>query len=202
MKKLALVLAAFAIAGCADFKGQLIVSRALEATKVGFFGKVTKITIPVGQYDTTLSGTIGGDLDVSFRVNGKKQSIRLNIPRNSLPEDNGSFSLTPADLKQPFGARGDLRTDVTRGDQQRGVESCTRTRERTVCRRDQDGNRRCHNETETYYGNQEVEFFYRTVTRSIRVELVNPQFPAEAAGAVTGRDTNTSRVYTYQGICY
>jgi hypothetical protein len=202
MKKLALVALAFAFVGCTEFQSQLTVVQPFEAKQTAFFGKPRKLTIPAGRYETSLSGTMGGDLEIALKVNGKKEKIRMNIPRNTIPENNGTFQLTAEQLKQTFAIRGDLRTDVTRGDLRRAVENCTYTRERRVCGRDEDGQRRCHNETETIHGRQEIEYHPVTTVKVIQVEIVNPSFPSQAAATLNGNNVVNSRDYTYRGICY
>lgn len=204
MKKIFLALTTLVLAGCTDFTGQFVVRSAFEANvKNGLFGQVRRMTIPAGHYEAVLYAKGSGDMTVSLKVNGRNEKIRLDVPKDRAPRENGTFQFQAAELKQPFGARGEVRTTHSRGQDIRRVESCTRTRQIRVCRYNPNSNQReCGYETETYYGEHEVQYYIHTTLTNLNVELVDGARPGEALATFAGRHIENRKIYTYQGICF
>lgn len=210
MNKIALVLVALAVVGCKKIPGSLNVQTEFSATvKNGFFSRAQEIKIPAGQYQIELSGTLGGDLSILIPINGKTQTIRLDIPKKGyntpdgrFPTENGTFALTSQQLKQPFNVSGEVRTVYNDGPRIRTTEFCQYPRETRVCVIDREtGHSSCSTETDYVSGDRDVEYFQRDESKRIRFELQDARYPSMTAASYQGFDNSSYRVYTYQGRC-
>ncbi len=210
MNKIALVLVAFAFVGCKKIPGSLNVHSEFPATvKNGFFSRAQEVKIPVGQYQIELSGDLGGDLSILIPLDGKTQKIRLDIPKKGydtsdgrFPTENGTFSLTSQQLKQPFNVSGEINTTYNDGPHVRTTEFCQYPRETRVCIVDREtGHTTCSTETDYVSGDRDVEYFQRDESKRIRFELQDARQPSLTAASYQGLDNSSYRVYTYKGRC-
>lgn len=181
------------LSACDSASGQLNVTKPLSAVVDG-----KSVTFAAGTYAATIEGSANlfrKELAIDLTVNGGEQKILLKVPSNvSVPKNDGELKLSAAQSGQPFDLDGNVATSTEDGPEQAGVESCTRTETEERC--DQHG---CFPVTITINGQQEVRFFYRDMIRDVSAQLSASGSPL---AAFTGRRVDTSKEYTYQGLCY
>ncbi|MCM2282851.1 MAG: hypothetical protein NDI61_13510 [Bdellovibrionaceae bacterium] len=199
-RALSLLMMAFVLAGCEDFSGQMNVTAPFAAlAKSGRFSQPRSITIPAGAYSVNVDTKLSGDVDLSLKVNGKSETIRVQIPKDRVPKENGVFTVSAAESGQPFDLRGELETTYERSHLYRGWDSCTRTVPQQVCGYDRDGRYYCRVEYVTVWGQQQVEYYLLTTSRALAIELTKAQ---TSLADIEGHNSSTHKVYTYQGYCF
>lgn len=152
-----------------------------------------------------------------------KAEFSVKVPKNTdLPRNNGSIDLPNSKTGFPYDVKGNLNTEVSDGETQYLSESCSWQEPRTVCRivrepipncrvNDDNGRRRgrrdcmrrvrrCHTEYVTYYGYQNVEFFYRHTLKNLVFTMIKPE-SRNTMGEFEGQYQNNEKIYTYRGQC-
>lgn len=160
--------------------------------------EVVPVNIPAGDHSGKMEFVGRDRIDLQLKVNGKKKRLTLDLPKPLNIPNNGSFSISAADLGQDFGAEGGAATNVTDSEMRTGYENCTYQRRETVCY-PVNNQVVCRDEWRTVYGRQYVEYFDRTTNEQINVNFVG------AGGLLAvyngGRNSN-ERIYRYKAQCF
>jgi hypothetical protein len=180
---------AFAMSGTLEVKtGSLRVQRVDDKMKVHFYP---------GRYKTDITFQ-----DRKAYVKIERKDIltyaEMALPAGTEIPDNGEIFIDGAKAGQTFSIRGTSATVRDDSAKQRGHESCVYYRREWVCH----GHRRhryCDWETVPVHGEQEVEYFFRTTTRTLALGL-----DSNTGGVAdfNGKSTDKDKIYTHKGDCY
>lgn len=202
MNRILLLLLAFVFVGCQEFEGQMHVTKSFEAiSKRGPFSRAKTVVVPADAYSIKVDAD-DSSASISLELNGEKEKIRMRIPKNRIPKEQGAFEVLSEESGQPFNVRGNLDTDYSRSQSYRGWESCSRTVPREVCGYDSGGRWYCTIEYVTVYGQQKVEYYNLTTHRQLDMRLSIPGDANEVVAALGGRNATVNKIYTYQGYCH
>ncbi len=197
MKKLlALALMSLLFASCENIDGKFEAHNTLELRD----GNSTD-TIRPGKYEAVIK-LRKSKVKLKLTDDSGSDTYNFNLPKNvDLPTTNGSFSLTSAQVEQPYDVSGKIETDITMGTLRRERESCQYQEPYTVCYPTGNGGRTCHTEYRTRYGFRDVEYRIRTQDQRISFNLLRPA-TSGIEGRFTGREVTAERVYQYTGRCW
>ena len=197
-----------ALTGCDPFEGLLSVKKAFTVISIeknaGCNGETgydceqkVNVSVPAGDQNAKLDFVGKNQLQISLKINGKKKTLNIDIPKNNIPSENGEFIISAADLGQAFSAKGGIATNRTDSQMFHGFESCTYTRYETVCTV-VNNQTVCHEIPRQVQGQQYVEYFNRTTQQNINVNFLN----TELLATFNGQRNFTDRIYTFKDRCY
>ena len=197
-----------ALTGCDPFEGMLSVKKAFTVISIeknpGCNGETgfdceqkVNVAIPVGDHSAKMDFVGKDQLKITVKVNGKKKTINMDLPKNNIPSENGEFLIPAADLGQAFSAQGGIATNKRDSEKFRGYEGCTYTRYETVCNV-VNNQTVCHEVPRQVQGQQYVEYFDRITQQNINVNFVG----TELLAAFNGQRNFSERIYTYRDRCF
>lgn len=173
------------------------------SSRPGRWERETERTLKIQPGSWAMSVMPDGDRKVVFQVKDarkKMHSIVLKVPRGGLSENSGSFYWPSSVTGQPFDINGVLNTTITDSELMRDYrEMCSYSRSELVCGPTGRGGQSCWTSWRTVSGTREVEFFNRTETRALDGEIF---VAGLSSGTFTADHAESSRVYTYEGVCY
>ena len=186
--------ATFLVTGCRTFEGRMNTKEQLV------FNERKNNVVDVGQADAKLK--IDSEtkviLEVSKEGRNNNPKITFKIPKHErLPSYDGEFSLTSEQVGQPYDVKGDLRTQVTRGREQRGVERCTYQERYRRCERLPDGRQRCRDEVVTRNGERCIRYYDEHTIQDLVFDLYHPNSSVNVS-QFDGRYEQTDRVVTWR----
>lgn len=211
LKKLLVLVSLFGLTACDPFEGLLSVKQPMVVKSTekqpgcspdNSFGcdQIVNVTIPVGDYTAKLEFNSKTEIQIQIKINGKKKTLTLDLPKKLNIPDNGPFSVSAQDLGQDFGAQGNTQTAVSDSQTYRGWDHCTYQRPEQVCYPVPNGGVSCHTEWRTVNGQQQVEYFDRNTKQDLAVNFVNAQ--NALLSGFGGNRTSSERIYTYRGQCF
>lgn len=158
-------------------------------------------TLQPGNWEMTVAQE--GDSKIVFQVKDfqkKMHRIVLKTPRGSGLPDSGSFDLPGSVTGQPFDVQGVLSTQNTQSELMRdNHEPCSYSRSEVVCGPTGRGGHSCWTVLRTVSGRRQVEYYNQIETQTLDGEI----FAAgSSAGTFTADRSESSKVYTYEGVCY
>lgn len=148
-----------------------------------------------GKYSSQVSIS-GGKFFLTIIRKEVRTDAELSLPAGFALPENGSFKLAGAPAGQAFNVDGAIGTAVTDSAPQREYEPCTYYRREWVC--EGHYHPRCHWEDVPVRGDREVEYFLRTKTVTLALELPSP---GEGTANFDGAESGTRKIYTYEGRC-
>jgi hypothetical protein len=181
------------LTGCDPFEGLLKVKKTFTVVD----NKNSTYQIPVGDQNAKLDFLSRDRVRITTDINGKKEKITMNLPKNLNVPDNGEFVVTAAELGQSFSIRGGIATHRTDSQTYRGYEQCQYTRYDVICNI-VNNQQVCHQEPRTVYGQQPTEYFNRTTAQKIKVNFIGSVLLAIFDGA----KSVSEKIYTYKGQCF
>lgn len=185
--------ATFLVTGCRTFEGQMKTKEQLV------FNESKNNIVDVGQADAKLKidSKTKVILEVSKKGNNNNPKITFKIPKqDGLPSDNGEFSLTAEQVEQPYDVKGDIRTQVTRSREQRGVERCTYQERVRYCERMPDGRTRCRDEVVSRNGERCIRYYDEHTLQELVFDLYLPNSSTNVS-QFDGTYEQTDRVVTW-----
>lgn len=195
MKKILLALSAlFLFVGCETLDGNLDVREAIKLKNTDR----NIVTLNPGIIEN-VSIKVKSKKKLELRLKG--QEFKFSVPKNSIPENDGEFELSAAQIGQPYDIEGAVDTIVTRSGSRYERESCTYQRPITVCRPLPNGGQTCHTEFQTYYGWRDVRFHVNTYDKSVAIDFLKPG-TQDLVAVFNGGNISNVRVYEYQGQCF
>ena len=189
MKKIIVLISTLFIVGCEDIQGTLQVFKNFKAhTKNGLQ------TIKSGSYDTGLEF----DRDkviVTLKIGDNKTEFKINLPRGTEIPNNGNFEIKAAQSGQDFDVLGNNKTIEKRSQTTREWQSCQ------VQSRPQCGPRGC-NYPPPRWGQKYVEYYLRTVTQDIKIDLTAIGNIADKLAEFDGHNSFTQKVILNENQCF
>ena len=233
---------ALGLAGCNPIRGELDVSQSMtlivnQSGAVDFpcpdtdrpqdcEPAVTQEAAEIrpGRYATDLTFVSDRQVELKLVEPGyPTREIEFELPPSvRLPEYNGHFAVTAAELRQSIGLSGDVETTVSESEYQHGYEACYYTIERWGCdhyyhhrvkhrhkhhkrhhkkHRKRHHHGRCGIRRYRVEGTREVGFRNIFTTRAVELELVAPE-SGDVVARFDGKQTNSDRRYEHIGQCY
>ena len=212
----------FLSVSCMEVDGTLDVRQDMtfKNVKIESNSRKQNMTVPAGRYQAQLEFDSKDKVTLEikdFYKNRTDIDIEFEIPKGSgIPQDNGTFFLTAAEVDQPYDVSGEVDTDITRSTQRRDQEQCTYTDyERrcqrvcqNICRTRPDGRRvcrqrcenRCRNVRVTRWGWRDIDYHVRTENKDYEVEILQPGTNTTAALFV-GNYRKSQTIVDYRGMC-
>lgn len=139
----------------------------------------------------------------------KLAELPISAPNGAgFPEYSGRVSLTPRQTGRSFGIQGTFDTNELVTETIRAAEQCSSQVPYRWCGyvpiTDANTGQThqvylCRTRYETYYGQQDVTFFYRHTNKEVFLDLVRAD--GGVIGKYNGTNSNNNKVYTYQGYC-
>ncbi len=210
MKKLAMILGVLLLStSCIELNGRLNVNDSLVVKKKsGFLNLKTKEQeLKAGSYTAQLN--IKSDKNVSLEISGGSLDKKIIVPIKAendlnIPGD-GKFAIAHDKIAQPFDVVGHMNTDVTYGETQYAVESCTWTATERRCDKVCAGEPRkcdsiCKDIEITHEGRKDVTFHYSYTRRDVQLEIMRAGSTALAA-TLNASSSESSKVIEHASLC-
>jgi|GEM_PF-1593823 hypothetical protein len=207
MKKLTLILALMLGAvGCINFEGTFKADEKLKLVHTTMFGNEKIKTLSAGTYQTSFEFSSDEKMKLTFTRPGDDLDVKIKFSSSSdFPRRNGNIDLPASQTGQRYDIKGRISTDQSLSRTYNERERCSWTEYRTDCYVVCDGPRGscrqvCNRIPVTRYGHQRVEYRYQYTERELYLELVKPQ-NTQSVADYNGRDRDTQKIYSFQGIC-
>lgn len=209
MKKIALLSVLIALTGCDPFEGTLSVKQELTVKSTekrpgcnegdSFdCNQIVSVKVPAGDVSAKFEFPSKKEIQIKLKINGKKKTLNLDLPKKLSIPANGEFTVTAADLGQDFGAAGRAETKVTEGPIRNETEQCSYTRYETRCHV-VNNQTVCHQVPVTVWGRRWVEYQDRQTDQKI---AVNFGAADNIAATFNGERAFSERIVRYQGQCF
>jgi hypothetical protein len=192
MKRLVVLASLLLLTACDPFEGVLSVKYPFAVK-----GDST-VVVQAGDFNAKLEFSSSKKIDITLKVNGKKQNITLNLPKKLNIPDNGPFTVSAADLGQDFSAQGANTKTMSDSQMQSGNEQCTYQRHEQVCY-PVNNQIVCRDEIRTVYGWRYVEYFDRTTTQNLNVNFIHAN--GATLANFNGQKSSVERFYRTQDMC-
>ncbi|MCC2677953.1 MAG: hypothetical protein K0R29_529 [Pseudobdellovibrio sp.] len=186
------------LTACDPFEGVLSVKQPLTVQHWDGENYV-QVAVPVGDVSAKVEFASKNQINITAKINGKKQTLKLVTAKKLSVPENGPINIPAADLAQNFSAVGKSETVVTDGGIQQGYESCTYQRRETRCFTDNKGHVICRDYWVTVNGRQFVEYQVRNTSKDIAVDFVRDN---NVLASLTGHKAYSERLIRYQGQCF
>ncbi len=194
---------------CVSLNGNLEVKEAMQVKKKGGFLNLKKkmVTLEPGIYTAEVNAL--GDKNFNLKLTGRDNfKIPLKTEKDiSLPQYDGEFKVSGADLDQPFDVKGKLDTKINRSETREKEESCSYTvteqRCEKVCVVTNDVRKCdvvCNPVQITRYGYRFVRYHNKTTYRDLDLELL-ALGSEKALASFSGDSVETVQINEYEGIC-
>ena len=191
IKSVFLISTVLFLAGCEDLNGTLTVLKSFKAnTKNG------TQTISAGTYKTSLDFK-RDRVVVALKTDSGETEFTIKTQSNTTIPDNGNFEVKSAESGQPFDVLGNNKTIETRSETRRGYESCQYQDLQPVC-----GPQGCHSEPVTRWGQQYIEYYLRTVTTDLAINLTAVGNVATSFAKFAGHSAFSEKVILQQTRCF
>lgn len=182
-------------------KGLVIPGQFAAVEELALKRKGKLITIPVGTYTAKIKNHKNKKLKLKLTGINKNKYFNFKIPKKvDLPRENGHFSLTAAEVRQPYDVQGTVSTEKTLSETREDIEVCSYQDRDFFCTRDGFGNRHCHLNNRTRYGRRYVRYKLETSVRNVFVELLTPATNL-VQSHFNGEKTFTKRIYSHIQYC-
>ena len=167
------------------------------------------ITFQAGTYTAKLEFPSKSKLNLVIRGASpqRENSLTFNIPKDQrIPAVSGAFALTAQQTGQQFDLNGTVDTQISDSASTRGWETCSEVVYVRVCHIEPSPNPRipprevCSAEPVVRYGNEDVEYFYRTTDKNVLMDLLQPGQSTQIAH-FSGTATDNEKIYTYRSGC-
>ena len=189
MKKIIVLISALLIVGCEDIRGTLQVFKNFKAhTKNGLQ------TIKVGAYDTGLEFD-SDKVTVLLKTESDKIEFKINVPRGTQIPNNGNFEIKAAQSGQDFDVLGNNKTVEKRSQTTQEWESCQ------IQSTPQCGPQGC-NFPPPHFGQKYTEYYLRTVTQDMKIELSAIGNVADKVAEFDGHNSFTQKVIVNENQCF
>lgn len=192
MKIAAVLLSVMFLAGCEDIEGTLKVVNPFQvATKSG-----VKI-VPVGNYETSLDFK-RDQVVATLKTDAGKTKATILIPTGTRIPANGEFYIGAADSGQPFAVSGNNTTTETNSQRRIEWETCTYQDFDVIC-----SPQGCSQRPVTRWGNQRTEYYNRTISQDLVMNVMEPAPGVEPVAATfTGYSSRSEKVVVRQDRCF
>ncbi|MEQ1722702.1 MAG: hypothetical protein ABL930_05970 [Pseudobdellovibrio sp.] len=211
LKNILVLVSLLGLTACDPFEGVLSVKQPMNVKSTekqpgcspdNSFGcdQIVNVTVPVGDVGAKLEFSGKTQIQINLKINGKKRTLTLDLPKKLNVPDNGTFVVSAQDLGQDFAAQGNAQTVRTDSQVYRGWDSCTYQRQEQVCYPAPNGGVTCHIEWRNVNGQQQVEYFNRDTKQDISVNFVSAQ--NSLISNFSGNRASSERIYTYRGQCF
>lgn len=191
MKNIIVLTSLLLLAGCEDLKGTLTVFKNFKAvTKDG------TQTISSGTYKTSLDFK-RDRVVVALKTDSGETEFSIKTPVGTTIPNNGNFEVKSAESGQPFDVLGNNKTVETRSETRSGYESCQYQDYQPVC-----GPQGCQSVPVTRWGQQYIEYYLRTVTTDLTINLTAIGNPAGSLAKFTGHSAFNEKVILQQNRCF
>jgi len=188
---LVLVVSAFAMTGCEDIPGVLIVTKDFSVLVKG-----KSKTVSTGDHNTSLDFK-KNKVIATIKTGDDSLKVELAVPQGSQIPSNGNFELKSVQTGQPFDILGAVQTTVTESRVQSGYETCQKQDYQTIC--DPKG---CHVVPVTRQGNRNIQFFIRDTDQAMQFDMTDSSNVQNKYGHLNGRARYSEKVVTYEGACF
>lgn len=148
-----------------------------------------------GKYTSQLSFQ-SGKLYLVIHRKDVRTDAELKLPAGFALPENGDFKIDGVKAGQAFNVDGTIGTAITDSLPRREYESCTYYRREWVCEGRYD--EYCRWEDVPVQGDREVEYFVRTKTVTLAIDLPSP---GEGRATFAGAERSSKKIYTYEGRC-
>jgi hypothetical protein len=187
------------LTACDPYEGILTVQEAFVVKSTDKNNdSVDSVIVPIGELKAKFEFPSKKEIIIKTKIDGKKRTLNLVLPKKlSIPE-NGSFSIAAADLGQEFGASGITESKIEEGPTRSGYQSCTYQRRETYCFTNPNGQVVCQDRWYTVNGQQYIEYHDRTTDQSISVRFEHDAVLAN----FQGQRSFSERVVHHQGQCF
>lgn len=198
MKKLILASVVLFLTACDPFEGTLSVKEAFTVTSTDR-DDVVQVTIPAGDQSAKFEFPSKKEIQIKLKINGKKKTLKLELPKKLNIPANGEFSISSTDLGQSFGAAGRAETKVTDGPIRNENEQCSYTRYETRCHVTGNGQTVCQQVPVTVWGRRWVEYQERHTDQKIAVNFGSAD---RVLANFSGQRAFSERLIRYEGQCW
>lgn len=160
--------------------------------------QIVEVKIPVGDVSAKFEFPSKTQIVINTKINGKKRTLTLDLPKKLNIPSNGEFSIPAQDLGQSFGAAGRAETNVTDGPIRQEYENCTYQKREYVCYV-VNGQHVCREEIRTVWGRRHVEYQERNTDQKMAVNFGQGD---NIFATFNGQRAFTEKIYRYQGQCF
>jgi hypothetical protein len=187
------VVALFAVVGLTgcdwqDVKGHLIVRQSLQFVDV----QGHPVTIAAGAYDQAEVSATSDRLRISAgRKKGQRTVAKISLPKNAGLVSLANFTLTAAQLGQPYDAMGASQAVENDSNVRQDIEDCTYKVIENVCQpvgsaqaaqaADSARPASCVDQEVEHAGHQHVSYYIATISTHFKISLVTPGTRESAA---------------------
>lgn len=191
MKNILVLMSVLFLAGCQDLDGTLQVFKNFKAlTKNG------AQTIRTGSYKTSLDFK-KDKVVVSLKTNDGKIIFAIKTPNGTSIPSNGNFEVKSVQSGQPFDVLGNNKTQEKHSKIYRGWESCQYQDIDPGC-----SPYGCHATPVTRWGQQYIEYYVRTVTQDLTVNLTTIGSAVDNLAQFLGHSSINEKVIIQQTRCF
>ncbi|OFZ49092.1 MAG: hypothetical protein A2381_15955 [Bdellovibrionales bacterium RIFOXYB1_FULL_37_110] len=211
MKFLLIMLSFSLLVSCSkSIKGTLNVTDEMDFNKKTKLGGQKDILIPVGEYASEIILAGKNKIKLNIRnVEGKDKKISFILPPGvEFPSYSGDLFLESSISGQPYDLNGKVRSQTTNSHEYSGVEGCSYTENRYVCRticQIEFGQQVCRQVCDympiTVQGRRHVSFYYKYTDILYTIDFLYEATQDQVA-KFKAIDRNTFKHYTYRGRCY
>lgn len=184
------------LGGCKSrIEGQLNVTKEIKLRV--FSGD--KHLVRMGTYTADLSPN--GKGHIALRLNqDNEERFNFAIPDGVKIPNNGSISLTAAQVGQAADINITVVTTVTNGPEREAYSSCSYQVPVQVCYPVPNGGMSCSIQYQTVFGQQWERFYDRTTDKNLTLNVSEPA-ATEMSAQFLGNDLSTDRIIIYQSAC-
>ena len=122
---------------CVNLNGDLVVSEKMTLKKRGGFLNLQRkdVSVETGTYTADLKANSANNFSLELNQGNNKISIPIKSSNSKLniPQNNGEFSISHADIDQPYDLKGNLVTNVDSTPTQEAIENCTWYTTERIC---------------------------------------------------------------------
>lgn len=156
-----------------------------------------------GSYDFDLDFQSKNSALLTIKMQRNTAVGTLTIPDGKNIPQNGQVTLSESELGQPFSLLLNVSTVVTDSGLRADIETCTYQVRERYCHpvHRPGGGVVCEDRLVDRYGQQRVEYFYRTTDKKMDGD-VRVSKGAETVAHLNGGRLTNEKIYTYKDICY
>ena len=163
--------------------------------------KGKSISIPAGTYIASIKNHKNKKLKLKLTGINKNKAFSFKIPKNAdLPRDNGSFSFSAEQVKQPYDVQGTVSTQRTLSEVREGTESCTYMERFATCNSNASGSISCRMEQRSRNGYRFARYQLQTTVKKLFIEMLSPA-AILINSAFNAEETSHQKIYSYTEKC-
>ncbi len=187
-------------ASCKNFDGKFEVQQLISFNiKSTVFGSERLVVVDPGIYDSSLEFKSKTKAFFVIKTEEQKYKIVLKMQNGeSFPQSDGEIFILGGDINQPWDARGEVASNVSRSEMYREYESCTYTELVTTCYPEH-GHNVCHAHYVTRHGRKRVEYYVEYNDSKLYLNIIKDD---QILGTFKGNHFESERVYDFIGECF